>query len=151
VYPSCSIIQENIILNRAKDWFSLEVLTLMGGVGLDIGTWESSFPFWASDRVGSRRLSNEAQPDSTRCCVTHSQKEKLQERPRSFPPSNCPDILLYPWSMRHLSFLCFPPPFVNLRMRFLLREEGCNTLYYKVLKPFIRVLIKHSIKWLILF
>jgi hypothetical protein len=79
----------------------------MGDVIVDIGTWESFFQFWASDRVGPRRLSNEAQhkqsheaqPDFTRCYVTHSQKEKLLERPRSFPPSNCPDIFLSPWSM----------------------------------------------------
>jgi hypothetical protein len=28
-------------------------------------------------------------------------------------------------------FLCFPPPFVNLRTRFLLRGEGSNTLCYR--------------------
>jgi hypothetical protein len=27
-------------------------------------------------------------------------------------------------------FLCFPPPWVNLGMRFLLRGEGCNTPCY---------------------
>jgi hypothetical protein len=27
-------------------------------------------------------------------------------------------------------FLCFPPPFVNLGMRFLLRREGCNIPCY---------------------
>jgi hypothetical protein len=27
-------------------------------------------------------------------------------------------------------FFCFPPPFVNLRTRFLLRGEGCNTMCY---------------------
>jgi hypothetical protein len=38
IYPSCFIIQENIIFDRAMDRFSLEVLTPMGGVVLDIGT-----------------------------------------------------------------------------------------------------------------
>jgi hypothetical protein len=28
-------------------------------------------------------------------------------------------------------FLCFPPPFVNLGMRFLIRGEGCNTPCYR--------------------
>jgi hypothetical protein len=38
VYPSYSTIQENIIFNRSNDRFSLEVLTPMGNVVLDIGT-----------------------------------------------------------------------------------------------------------------
>jgi hypothetical protein len=37
MYLSCSIIQENVILDRAEDRFSLEVLTLMGDVILDVG------------------------------------------------------------------------------------------------------------------
>jgi hypothetical protein len=113
VYPSCSTIQENIIFDRTNDRFSLKVLTPMGDVILDIGTQESSFPFGASDRVGPRRWSNEsqhkwsheAQPDSTRCYVAHSRKEKLHERPKSLPLSNYPNILFSPWSRHPSSFL----------------------------------------------
>jgi hypothetical protein len=28
-------------------------------------------------------------------------------------------------------FLCFPPPFINFRTRFLLRGEGCDTPYHQ--------------------
>jgi hypothetical protein len=45
------------------------------------------------------------------------------------------------------SFLVLLLPFINLRMRFLLREEGCNTPYYSSpnysLITFIRSLIMH--------
>jgi hypothetical protein len=37
VYPLCSLIQENVISDRAEDSFSLEVLTSMGEIVLDIG------------------------------------------------------------------------------------------------------------------
>jgi hypothetical protein len=37
MYPSCSVIQENVISDRAEDRFNLEVLTLMGDVALGIG------------------------------------------------------------------------------------------------------------------
>jgi hypothetical protein len=45
MYLSCSVIQENVIFDRVEDWFSLEVLTPMGDVVLDIGIWESYFSF----------------------------------------------------------------------------------------------------------
>jgi hypothetical protein len=38
VHPSCSVIQENVIFDRAEDRFSLEVLTPIGDVILDIGS-----------------------------------------------------------------------------------------------------------------
>jgi hypothetical protein len=37
MYLSCSFIQENVIFDHAKDRFSLEVLTPMSDVVLDIG------------------------------------------------------------------------------------------------------------------
>jgi hypothetical protein len=40
-----------------------------------------------------------------------------------FPPSDCPDIIFSPQSEHPSLFLVHPPPFVNLRMRFLLRER----------------------------
>jgi hypothetical protein len=88
MYPSCSSIQENIIFDSANDRSSLEFEKV-----IDIGIWESPFPFRASDQVaGSRRSSNgaqnkkshKAQSDSTRCYVAHAQKEKLHGKPRSF-------------------------------------------------------------------
>jgi hypothetical protein len=45
VYPSCSTIQENIIFDHTNNRFSLEVLTPIRNVNLDVGIWESSFPF----------------------------------------------------------------------------------------------------------
>jgi hypothetical protein len=66
--------------------------------------------------IGPRRLSSqarnkqshEAQSDLTRCYVAHARKEKLHEKPRSFPPANYPDVLLSPWSMCPSSFLVLP-------------------------------------------
>jgi hypothetical protein len=37
VYPSCSVIQKNVISDRAEDQFILEVLTPMGFVVLEVG------------------------------------------------------------------------------------------------------------------
>jgi hypothetical protein len=97
------------------------------------------FPFWASALVvGPRRPSNEAwqkhnhetQSDSTRCYFAHARKEKWHGWPRSFPPSNRPDILCSTWPTRLLSFLV-PPPFENLRTRFLLRGEDCDTPHHQ--------------------
>jgi hypothetical protein len=112
MYPSYSIVQENIISDCTKDWFSLEVLTPMGDVNLDIGIWKSSFPLWALARVaGPRRSSNEAQHRQSwstirfykMLCVTHALKKKWHEWPRISPPLNSPDIL----RSMHLSlFLC---------------------------------------------
>jgi hypothetical protein len=138
VYPSCSIIQENIIFDRANDRFNLEVLTTMGDVILDIGTRESSFSFGASDRVGLRRWSNEeqhkwsheAQPDSIRCYVAHSRKEKLHERLRSLPLSNCPNIVLSLWSRHPSSFLVLPTSHHKSRDEIFFKGEVCNTMCY---------------------
>jgi hypothetical protein len=51
VNPSYSAIQKVIIIDRANVRLSLEVLTLMEDVVLNIGIWESSFPSWAFDQV----------------------------------------------------------------------------------------------------
>jgi hypothetical protein len=149
VYPSCSIIQENIIFNSANDRSNLKF-----DIVLDIGTWESPFPFWASAQVtGPRRSSNEAQnkqsheaqSDSTMCYVAHARKEKCHGWPRNFPRSNCPDILCSTRQTRLSSFLV-PPPFENLGTIFLLRGEGCNTpCYGYLLITFIRSLIMHQV------
>jgi hypothetical protein len=118
VYSSCYIIQENIISDHADNLFRVGVLTPLGDVVPDVAIWESSFPFWVSDQVAEpRRSSNGAQSkeshetqfDSTRCYVTHAQKEMLYGKPRSFPPFNGPNILLSPWSMYRSSFLVLPP------------------------------------------
>jgi hypothetical protein len=45
VYLPCSIVQENIISDRANDRFSLKVLTPIGDVVLDIEILESFFSF----------------------------------------------------------------------------------------------------------
>jgi hypothetical protein len=37
VYPSCSVIQENVIADHTDDQVSLEVLTLIGDVIFDVG------------------------------------------------------------------------------------------------------------------
>jgi hypothetical protein len=109
---------------RSHQWLiQLEVLTQMGDVVLDVGIWESSFQFWASDRVdGPRRSSNEAQnkqsheaqSDSTRSYVVRARKKKLYERPRSFPPLNYFYILFSPRLIHPSSFSCAPPPSINL-------------------------------------
>jgi hypothetical protein len=60
MYPSCSVIQENIISDRANDRVSLEVLTPIGDVVLDVGIWESYFPSRAPNQVNVPiRSSNE--------------------------------------------------------------------------------------------
>jgi hypothetical protein len=92
-YPSCSVIQENIIFHRTNNHFSLEVITQMGDVVLDFGTWECPFPFWASARVLDQEdwvmkhnTSRVMKHNSILqwCYVAHSSKEKLHERLRSF-------------------------------------------------------------------
>jgi hypothetical protein len=84
---------------RSRQWLiQLEVLTLMEGVSLSIGTWESSsLPRASNEAIRQRRSSNKAQQkrshgaqsNSTRGYVTHTQKEKLPRRPRSFTPFTC--------------------------------------------------------------
>jgi hypothetical protein len=130
-------IQENIIFHHANDRFSLEVLTHMGDAVLDFGTWECSFPFRANDRVRPRRSSDEvqhkqsheSQSESTRCHVAHSWMEKLSKRPRSSLFQRSQYLC---FSTINASYIvsCAPPPFVNLRTRFLFKGEGCNTLCY---------------------
>jgi hypothetical protein len=51
VNPSYSAIQKEIIVDHANVQLSLEVLTLMEDVVLNIGIWESSFPSRAFDQV----------------------------------------------------------------------------------------------------
>jgi hypothetical protein len=58
------------------------------------------------------------------------EKEKLHQRPGSFPQFHCPEILWASQPMCPSSFLVLPS-FINLRTRFLLRGEGCNTSCYK--------------------
>jgi hypothetical protein len=126
VYPSCLVIQENVISDR----FNLEVITPMGDVILDVGVWESSFPFRASDWVnGPRRSSNvaqhkeshESQSESTRCYIAHAWKEKLHGKLRSFLLSMAPISSFLRSQCIFHHFLC--PSFVNLGMRFLLRRR----------------------------
>jgi hypothetical protein len=49
MYLSYLGIQGNVVFDRAKDRFCLEVLISMEDVVLDFGTWGCSFPFWVSD------------------------------------------------------------------------------------------------------
>jgi hypothetical protein len=72
--------------------------------------------------------------ESTMFSVTHTWKEKLHERSKSFPPSNGPDF----FCTIKASFIvsCAPPSFINLGTRFLLREEGCNIPCYKIVNYF---------------
>jgi hypothetical protein len=114
----------------SRRWsISLEVLTLVEDVTLNIGIWERvQFPFWASDRVGPRRPSNETQhqqshevqSDTTRYYVAHTWKEKWHGWPRS-PPSFqlfwCP----FCYAVNVSFIISSAPSFINLRMRFLLR------------------------------
>jgi hypothetical protein len=113
MYPSCSIIQENIIFDSTNDQSNLEFEKV-----LDIGIWENPFPFQASSWVARPRISSneaqheqshEAQSDSTRCYVAHAWKEKWHGWSRSSPPFNCPDILQATRSM-HLSSFVVPSP-----------------------------------------
>jgi hypothetical protein len=72
--------------------------------------------------------SREAQSKSTRCYVTHARKEKLHGKPWSFllQRSEYPPFS----TVNASSLVSCAPSFVNLRIRFLLRGEGCNTPYY---------------------
>jgi hypothetical protein len=111
------------------------------GCRLNLEIWEGSFSFQASTRVvGPRRSNNEvqhkqsheAQSDLTRCYVAHARKEKLHERPRSFLLRTIliSSLLLDQCALHR--FLCLPPPFINLKTRFRLRGEGCNTPCYEL-------------------
>jgi hypothetical protein len=96
--------------------------------------------------VGPRRSNNEvqhkqshkAQSDSTRCYVTHARKEKLHERPRSFPPLNYLDILLPPRSMCPLSFLVLPTSLCKSREEISFR--GGRVVTPHVMKILIKLL-----------
>jgi hypothetical protein len=134
VYPSCSIIQENIIFNSANDRSSLEFEKV-----LDSGTWESHFPFRASARVAGPRISsNKVQTSRVMkhnpipqgaMLLLHGRK-KMHEKPKSFLLSMVPrSSFLHGKSTFH-RFLC-PSSFTNPRTRFLLGGGGgCNTSCY---------------------
>jgi hypothetical protein len=121
------------------------------------------FSFRASARVaGPRRpskeakhkQSHEAQSDSIGCYVAHARRESGMDDREVFPPFNRFSILLATQSM-HISSFLVAPSFVNLGMRFLLREESCNTACYDssnyLLITLIRSLIMHQVHWLIKF
>jgi hypothetical protein len=86
-------------------------------VTLNIGIWESSFPFRASAWVAGPRgpsnearykQSHEAQSDSIMWYVAHARKKKLHGRLKFFLPSRSSDIIFSPWSMHPLSFFVLP-------------------------------------------
>jgi hypothetical protein len=150
---SHSCLHISVILNSAEDQFSLEVITSMDDVILDVRIWESSFLFQVSARVvGPRRPSKEAQhkqsyeaqSNYTRCPVAHSWMEKLSVRSRSFSPSNGLDIFVLRYQGILHCFLCFPPPFINHGTRFLLRGSAVTPRVIVSLITFIKVLIKKS-------
>jgi hypothetical protein len=64
--------------------------------------------------------------------LTFLPKEELNGRPidSSAPTSLISYLLDRGIPCNHISLLITSPPFVNLRTRFLLRWEGCNTLCY---------------------
>jgi hypothetical protein len=118
MYLPCLVIQENVIFDRAKDQFSLEVLTPMGDVILNVGIWKSSFSFRAPARVaGPRRSSKdvqhkqsyEAQSESTRCYVVQAWKEKWQGWLRSSPLFNCLDTWYPSCYSENASFIILVP------------------------------------------
>jgi hypothetical protein len=129
-------IYEDVIPDHADDCFGLETLAPMEDVGLDLGTGEGSFPSWASnqvndqeDRVMKYNTSRVMKHNLILQCATsfmHRRKSGMDDREVLLLSTVLiPDILLATQSM-HLSLsLC---PLLNLRMRFLLRGEGCNTL-----------------------
>jgi hypothetical protein len=128
--PSSITLMFNLVWKFLPQW-------RMSSLTLELENVLSHFeyPTWVA---GLRRMSNEAQnkqsheaqSDSTRWDDAHAQKKKLHERLKRSPPSNGPTILVSSWAAHPTSFLVSPPPFVNLRMRFLLRGEGCNTPCY---------------------
>jgi hypothetical protein len=64
---------------------------------------------------------------------------------------NYPDIPISSSTLRYSSlFHVLPPPFVNLRMRFLLRGAATPRVMESLI-TFIKVLIKDQIHWLIQF
>jgi hypothetical protein len=124
-------IQEDVTSTHAKAHFRLEVSHLWNvsvGVKHDKGVLHPE-DYTKLLEKGNHMVSA-TWSKSSKCYVAHSRKEKLHERSRSFPLPNYPDVFLSPRPRCPSSFLYFPPPFVNLGMRFLLRGEGCNTLYY---------------------
>jgi hypothetical protein len=92
MYLSFSVIQENAIFDRVEDGFNLEVLPrwAMSSSKLKFEKvlFHSEYPIELmeqEDRVMEHNTrSHETQSDSTMCYVTHAQKEKLLEKPRSF-------------------------------------------------------------------
>jgi hypothetical protein len=133
VYHLVQSIQEKVTSDRANDCFSLEVLVPIEGVSLSIGTWDSSSPPRVSDEVvRPRELSDEHNMIRLYNVLCHPRwKEKLHGKLWRSSSRLFWHSLICTTNASFIVFLCFPLPFVNLGMRFLLRGEGYNIPCYR--------------------
>jgi hypothetical protein len=121
----------HLIFYHANDCFTLEVPTPMEGVSLSIGTWDSSSPPRVSDEVVRLRVKWWTQHNQALWhALSPTPERKSCMGDCEDPLLDYPDIIWSPRLMHPSSFSCAPPPFINLRTRFLLRGEGCNITYF---------------------
>jgi hypothetical protein len=97
-------IQENVISTHAKACFGLEVSY----------QWKLSASAWNLIKISSirqRGWTDGRNIDGSLQVLWETKNEKLHERPSSFPPFDCCDILFSPQSMHLSSFLVLPTSF----------------------------------------
>jgi hypothetical protein len=153
MYPFCSIVQENVISDRADDQFSLKVLTL---IGMSSVTMEFEKVLFHSEcLLELLHQEGRVMKQNTRRVMKHNpilQGAMLSTHGTKTGMGNREDFLFSSVSIFHplfflasrhpSSFYCVPPPFVNLRMKFLLRGRVVTPRITKYLITSLRLLIK---------
>jgi hypothetical protein len=144
VYPSCPNVPEKIIFERANVWFGLEVLARWRVSPLTLGYEKVHF----LSELPLELLNQEDQ--MMKCNTSRVARHHLirqgallsMPRRKSYMGNRVgllqdySDVLWSPRPRHPSSFSCAPPPFTNLRMRFLLRGEGYNTPCYELPIPY---------------
>jgi hypothetical protein len=152
MYPSFSIVQENVISDRANDQFSLKVLTL---IGMSSVTMEFEKVLFHSEcLLELLHQEGRVMKQNTRRVMKHNpilQGAMLSTHGTKSGMGNREDFLFSSVSIFHplflaprhpSSFYCVPPPFVNLGMKFLLTGRIVTPRITKYLITSLRLLIK---------
>jgi hypothetical protein len=134
--PSCiqpdRSIQEEVISDRVKDRFGLEVLTLKEDVSLGGRTWENIFPSRASDKaVRQRGLSDEHNMIEVYNVLCHPRMEwRAAWESEKFSSFQLSWYTLF--SAVNASFIVFlcSPSFRKSRDEISFEGKGCNTSCY---------------------
>jgi hypothetical protein len=132
MYPSCLVYPRECHLYSCQSSFWFRRLTPMEAVSISVklhkGLLRPEHLMKSSDN--GDRVINAIGLESAKCSITMRWgKSCMRDREVPLFPIVPISSLVHDQCIRH-RFLCFSPPFINLRMRFLLRGEGYNTLSY---------------------